>query len=101
MDANIFDGPPPLDEYNVPPPAYNSFEDAYAQWYAAVAVRCALLTPTLVLEGLEKELQDAKEILECMKIQRYVCRQPRTVSLNVDVARRRSRLLAPTQASTA
>jgi hypothetical protein len=94
MDANLFDGPPPPDEYNVPPPAYNSFEDAYGQWCAAVGVRRTLPTQTLVIEGLEQELRDAKEILECMKMQRCVCvRLFRGVSLNVGVARGRSRLL--------
>ena len=73
MDANLFDGPPPPDEYNVPPPAYNGFEDAYGQWCAAVGARRALPTQTLVIEGLEQELRDAKEILECMKMQRCVC----------------------------
>jgi hypothetical protein len=80
---DLFNDTPPPDEYNVLPPvysagqvAYSDFEDAYGQWRAAVSARCALPTQTLVVKGLERELRDAKEILEDMKIQRRVCLEP-------------------------
>jgi hypothetical protein len=65
---------PPQDEYvavNIPPPAYGSFKELYARWRAADKAKQAIAAIEKDCEAVEKELKEAKEVLDSMKKKRY------------------------------
>jgi hypothetical protein len=71
LDTSYSD--PPRDEYQLAPelpPAYGSFDDAFAQWQAADNAKQAIFSLEPSITALERELNDAKEALKNMKEKR-------------------------------
>jgi len=67
---------------HLPPPAYGSFEDAYAHWHVADEAKRAIaaLDNDPVVAALEVELKEARQALRQMEEKRY--RSPRILSTN-------------------
>ena len=75
MDELRVDARPPQDEYALdePPPAYETFEEAYAQWRVADDAKQAIVAfdKDPAVAAAEKELKEAKHMLQDMKEKRY------------------------------
>ena len=66
----------PQDEYSPlrePPPAYETFEEAYKQWRAADKAKRAVvaLDNDPAIAAYDKELKEARDMLQSMKEERY------------------------------
>jgi hypothetical protein len=65
----------PPDEYALhePPPAYETFEEAYKQWRAADKAKRAIaaLDNDPAIAAYDKELKEARDMLQSMKEERY------------------------------
>jgi len=74
-ELDIFDAHPPLDEYTIaerPPPSYDNFEEAFTHWHAADKAKqdLAALDNDPAFANAERELKEAKEVLQRMKKER-------------------------------
>jgi hypothetical protein len=66
----------PQDEYSPlpePPPAYETFEEAYKQWRTADKAKRAVvaLDNDPAIAAYDKELKEARDMLQSMKEERY------------------------------
>jgi flagellar motility protein MotE (MotC chaperone) len=74
---------PPRDEYVavwIPPPAYDDFEDVYAQWCAADKAKQDMAAIERDYKVAEKELKEAREVLDGMKKKRCGPPESQTVA---------------------
>jgi hypothetical protein len=83
-NVNVLNELPPQDEYaavSIPPPAYGSFEEVCARWRAADKAKQDITTIEKDCKVVEKDLKEAKEVLDSMKKKRYGSSESQTMTL--------------------